>query len=65
VRPLTPRQIEVLQGFADGLGNAAVAERLGMASTTVKTHRAAALRRLGVAHSTAAVARGFREGWLR
>jgi DNA-binding NarL/FixJ family response regulator len=63
--PLTPRQRAVLQGYADGLSNDAIASRMGITPMTARTHRQNALVRLHAPHTPAALARGFREGWLR
>ncbi len=38
IRQLTPRQLEVLQAFANGLHPLEVAERLSISSPTVSTH---------------------------
>lgn len=59
--PLTPRQREVLQLFADGHDPQEVAKRLGLSAETVKTHAKASLPRLGArdrAHAIAIAIRG-------
>jgi DNA-binding NarL/FixJ family response regulator len=48
VGPLTPREREVIQLLVEGLGSAAVANRLGITRKTVDTHRAAIMRKLGM-----------------
>jgi DNA-binding NarL/FixJ family response regulator len=45
---LTPREREVLQLIADGLTNAAVAERMGVTVKTVEKHRANLMTKLDV-----------------
>lgn len=57
---LTPREIEVLTGLADGLGNKAVARRLGISPHTVKFHIESLFRKLGAATRAEAVATGLR-----
>ena len=52
---LTPRQLHVLTGMADGLLNKQIAAFLEIDEKTVKMHRANVLRRLGVTHSAQAV----------
>jgi DNA-binding NarL/FixJ family response regulator len=47
-RPLTPRQLEVLELVTRGMRNAEVAAQLKISEQTVKTHVAHLLRRLGV-----------------
>jgi DNA-binding NarL/FixJ family response regulator len=48
IDPLTPREREVAQLLVEGLGSHAVANRLGITSKTVDTHRAAIMRKLGM-----------------
>jgi DNA-binding NarL/FixJ family response regulator len=45
---LTPRQLQVLASISEGLENAEIAEKLGIASNTVKIHVSAIMRSLGV-----------------
>lgn len=45
---LTEREAEVLAALGAGLGNRAIAGRLGLAETTVKTHVSNALAKLGL-----------------
>jgi DNA-binding CsgD family transcriptional regulator len=54
---LTPREAEVLSLMADGASNAAIAERLVVSETTVKSHVRHILRKLGAANRTEAVGR--------
>jgi two-component system, NarL family, nitrate/nitrite response regulator NarL len=58
--PLTPREIEVLTALASGLGNKAVARRLGISPHTVKFHIESLFRKLGAATRAEAVAKGLR-----
>jgi DNA-binding CsgD family transcriptional regulator len=57
---LTPREIEVLAALAAGLGNKAVARRLGISPHTVKFHIEQLFRKLGAATRAEAVAKGLR-----
>ena len=52
---LTPREIEVLQLMSRGLSNAAIAESLVIAESTVKVHVRHILRKLDVATRLQAV----------
>jgi two-component system, NarL family, response regulator YdfI len=63
-QPLTPRELEVLQLLASGLGNKLVAARLGISEHTVKSHIAALYAKLGVSSRGEAVAAGVRLGVL-
>jgi DNA-binding NarL/FixJ family response regulator len=60
---LTPRERQVLHLAAEGLGNAAVAKRLGISARTAETHRARALHKLALRNQTDlvrwAIARGI------
>jgi PAS domain S-box-containing protein len=55
--PLTPRQLEIVQLIADGMTNAAIAERLHVTEGTVKWHVKQILTKTGTANRTEAVAR--------
>ncbi len=57
---LTAREIEVLAAVADGLGNKAVARRLGISPHTVKFHIESLFRKLDAATRAEAVAKGLR-----
>ena len=61
---LTAREREVLQLLADGLGNKQIAARLGISTSTVKTHVEELFERLDVASRAEAVAAGVRRGLL-
>ena len=60
--PLTPRESEVLQMLASGLGNKEIAAKLHVSDHTVKFHVASILGKLGAASRTEAVAIGIRRG---
>lgn len=59
---LTPREREVLALLAEGLTNIAIAERLMVAPSTVKSHVSRVLSKLGVASRTEAATLAVREG---
>ena len=61
-RMLTPREIEVLGMMAEGLGNKAIATRLGISLHTVKFHIASVFAKLDVESRTEAVTEGVRRG---
>ena len=63
-RMLTPREIEVLGMMAEGLGNKAIAARLGISLHTVKFHIASVFAKLNVESRTEAVTEGVRRGLL-
>ena len=61
VVPITPRQRQILQLFADGFSTDDAAKRLGLSTETVRTHAKASLPRLGArdrAHAIAIAIRG-------
>jgi DNA-binding NarL/FixJ family response regulator len=64
VETLTPREIDVLALVADGLGNRAVAQALGISEHTVKFHLASIFGKLGASSRTEAVQRGLRLGFI-
>ena len=55
--PLTPRQLEILQLIAQGLTNAAIAERLIVTEGTIKWHVKQILAKTGSANRAEAIAR--------
>jgi DNA-binding NarL/FixJ family response regulator len=59
---LTAREIDVLEGLAEGLSNRAIAEHLRISDQTVKFHVASVMAKLGAANRTDAVRRAVREG---
>ncbi len=61
---LTPRELEVLALLAEGLGNKAIAQRLGISEHTAKFHVNAILGKLGVASRAEAIVRAARLGMV-
>ncbi|HVH71061.1 MAG TPA: response regulator transcription factor [Candidatus Dormibacteraeota bacterium] len=59
---LTPRESEVLQMLASGLGNKEIAKKLSISEHTVKFHVASILGKLGAGSRTEAVSLGIRRG---
>jgi PAS domain S-box-containing protein len=64
LRPLSARELEVLQLAARGLSGPMIAERLVIGSATVKTHFEHIYEKLGVTDRTAAVAEAMRQGLI-
>lgn len=61
---LTPRELEVLRGFARGMSIPQVADELIVAPSTIKTHTQRLYEKLEVSDRAAAVAAGMRLGLL-
>ena len=59
---LSPRELEVLRGFARGLSIPELGRELFLGSSTVKTHAQRLYQKLGVSDRAAAVAEGMRQG---
>ncbi len=64
VPALSPRELQVLQGFARGLSIPALAAELYLGPSTVKTHTQRLYEKLGVSDRAAAVAEAMRRGLL-
>jgi DNA-binding CsgD family transcriptional regulator len=64
VRPLTPREREVLRIAANGLSGPEIAERLTVSPATVKRHLSNIYEKLEVSGRVAAVAKGLRLGLI-
>ncbi|MFJ6725238.1 response regulator [Streptomyces sp. NPDC091281] len=62
LRRLTAREIQILRLVAEGLSNAGLAELLGIAESTVKTHVKRILHKIGAHDRAGAVVLAYRSG---
>ncbi len=63
VDPLTPREVDVLQLVAQGLGNQEIADKLFISEPTVRSHVSNILSKLHLASRTQAALYALREGY--
>jgi two-component system, NarL family, response regulator len=61
----TPREAEVLRLLVQGLANKEIADRLGVAQATVKSHVNGLMQKLGAGSRTEAATLARAKGWLR
>ena len=61
----TPRELRILELLAEGYSNQALAEKLCVSDSTVRTHLRKLNGKLGAANRTQAVAVARRMGWIR
>lgn len=61
---LTPRELEVLAGLAEGVSNSEIADRLGVSQNTIKTHLKRIYSKLGASNRLQAVNKGQTLGLL-
>ena len=65
VSTLSPREREVLQLAAEGMGNPEIAEKLFISPRTAETHRANLMRKLGLQTTTDLVRFAIRKGLIQ
>jgi DNA-binding NarL/FixJ family response regulator len=62
--PLTKKELEVLSLMTAGLSNKEIAESLGVAEATIKTHASTIFAKLGVRDRVRAVLKGLEIGYI-
>ena len=62
--PLSRRELDILESFANGLNSREVAERLYVSVNTVKTHRKNILRKLAVNTTPESIKIAMRNQWI-
>ena len=62
IEALTPREMDVLAGLAEGMSNKAIAAHLGISDQTVKFHVASICGKLGAQNRTDAVRLAIQRG---
>lgn len=65
LRPITERQMEILQGIASGMTNEEIADQRGVSRHTIKNQVYTIFRKLGVRDRTQAALYALRYGWAR
>ncbi len=65
MRPMTEKQVAMLQHLADGYTNKQVSLLLGISENTVRASLRNLYVKIGAGCRAHAVAIGFREGWLK
>ncbi|MEL6915465.1 MAG: response regulator transcription factor [Pseudomonadota bacterium] len=61
---LSRREIQTLEGIAQGLTNPAIAEQLNISVKTVESHRSSLMRKLGVRSTASLIVSAVREGLI-
>ncbi|MFO7996769.1 MAG: response regulator transcription factor [Dehalococcoidia bacterium] len=64
VEELSPREVQVLQLAARGIGNKQIANEMSLGVRTVKGHMASIFAKMGVASRTEAVLTALKRGWI-
>ncbi|MBI1800880.1 MAG: response regulator transcription factor [Chloroflexi bacterium] len=64
-KPLSAREMQILQQIAKGLSNKEIARELGISRQTVKNHMTSILRKLDVEDRTQVALYALRLGWIR